>query len=154
MSEGRSKPFELTGILATSDTHGRLRLCLVDRLEAREGALDNSWKLLTTVAPPVGGYAVPYKLDAGGTPDDAGVRGECWVSLPKSRKKGERERLAAFVEELKGREVAMTVRPQRYSFVSKAAHNYGAKVTGTSLTFVGGLEALAPTDTPTETRQN
>lgn len=132
----------LTGVLAKSDPSGRLRLCLVDVLESRGGAYDGSWRRLRAAIPPSAAYAVPYRFDLGGAPDDAGVRGECWITLPRG--KARRRRLAEYAAALVGKEVEVTVRPKRYSFVSWARHNHGATVAGTSLQYVGGLEALAP----------
>lgn len=141
---------ELTGILAGPDSAGRLRLCLVDVLEtpAYEGGgivADSSWARLLAAVPKTADYAVPYNLPLNGAPDDAGVRGECWVTLPKGKAAAtaaRRARLEALAAELRGKEVTITVRPKRYAFASAAAHNYGSEVAGTALLFVG-LEARA-----------
>ena len=139
---------ELTGILATTDSYERLRLCLVDVLETPTyvgGRLvaDSSWARLRDAVPYTTAYNVPYDFPLNGAPDDAGIRGECWVSLPGGRARAtvaQRARIVALAAELRGKEVVLTVRPKRYSFVSTAAHNYGDEVAGTSLQFVG-LEA-------------
>jgi hypothetical protein len=137
----RRGDLELTGVLATSDPQGRLRLCLVDGLEARGGAYDSSWRALVRAvpegAPP--SAAVPYRLDRGGASDSAGVRGECWVTVPPAR----RARIEELARALRGREVRLTARPRRYAFDSRSARNRGARVEGTSLAFVG-LELLEP----------
>lgn len=130
---------ELTGILAKSDSYERLRLCLVDFLET-VGAADDSWWRLRTAVPDKKDYKAPYSFSLDGAADDAGIRGECWMTLPKGA--AERLRILALAAELRGREVRLTVRPKRYSFVSQARHNAGVKVAGTVLNFVGGLEAL------------
>lgn len=136
---------ELTGILAATDAHERLRLCLVDVLEGERPVPDNTWTRLRKAVPPSYGkaYAVPYDLPLGGSPDDAGIRGECWVSLPRAApgKRGRlardhRARILALAAELRGKEVVLTVRPKRYSYISQARHNYGEEVAGTLLQFV------------------
>lgn len=143
----RRGDLELTGILGASDPQGRLRLCLVDRLETRGEAYDASWRMLVRAIPQggPGAAAVPYRLDNGGESDSAGVRGECWITVPSAR----RARVEELARELRGREVLITVRPRRYSFDSRSARNRGARVEGTSLAFVG-LEALEPDQTKKE----
>lgn len=140
---------ELTGILATTDSYERLRLCLVDVLEtpAYEGgrlASDHSWAHLREAVPESKTYNVPYNFPLNGAPDNAGIRGECRVTLPTPAKgaqgraaRDQRARVLALAEKLRGKEVVLTVRPKRYSFISQAAHNHGAEVAGTSLQFVG-----------------
>ena len=150
-----STTLELTGILATTDSYERLHLCLVDDLETptyEGGRLtsDHSWARLRKAIPiPASGdaYNVPYDFPLNGAPDDAGIRGECWVTLstPARGARGraareQRARVLALAAELRGKEVVLTVRPKRYSFISQAAHNHGTGVAGTSLQFVG-LEA-------------
>jgi len=54
----------------------------------------------------------------------------------------QKNRVLNLASELRGKEVVVTVRPKRYSFVSSAAHNFGEEVAGTSLQFVG-IEAYA-----------
>jgi hypothetical protein len=125
----------LTGILATSDAFGRLRLCLVDALPSRTVA-DTSWARLKAAVPDGGVYDVPYSFPLGGAPDDAGIRGECWAAVPGGRgraARARRARMLALAAELRGKEVVLTVRPKRYSFASRAPHNSGAEVAGTSL---------------------
>lgn len=136
---------ELTGILATTDPYERLRLCLVDGLETPtvEGgrlASDHSWARLRDAVPESKNYNVPYTFPQGGAPDDAGIRGECWVTLPTPARgargratREQRGRILALAKELRGQEVVLTVRPKRYSFVSQAAHNQGEEIAGTSL---------------------
>ena len=136
---------ELTGILATTDSFERLRLCLVDFLEtpAQKGGrqvVDSSWARLRAAVPFTTNYNIPYDFPLNGAPDDAGIRGECWVSLPNGRTKTgrlQKARILNLASELRGKEVVLTVRPKRYSFVSSAAHNYGEEIAGTSLQFVG-----------------
>jgi hypothetical protein len=126
---------ELTGVLAASDPRGRLRLCLVDALDSQGGRPDGTWLALQRAAAP--GVGAPYRLDRGGDSDSAGIRGECWVTVPARR----RARVEECARELRGREVRLTVRPRPYAFISQAT---GGRVAGTSLSFVGGLELLAP----------
>jgi hypothetical protein len=141
---------ELTGILATTDSYERLRLCLVDVLETPtyvggQIATDNSWARLRDAVPYSAAHSVPYNFPLNGAPDDAGIRGECWVSLPGGGARAavaQRARVMALAADLRGKEVVMAVRKKRYSFVSTAAHNYGYEVSGTALQFVG-LEARA-----------
>jgi hypothetical protein len=141
---------ELTGILLKSDVKkGRVRLCLVeDRIATAGGAsrvvADNSWSTLTKAVPYTERYSVPYHFPLKGAPDDSGIRGECWVTLPSGRANAARRgRILGLAEELQRKEVLIVVRPKRYSFVSAAAANYGALVEGTALHFVG-LEAVQP----------
>ncbi len=80
----RPAPLTLTGILASTDSFGRLRLCLVDVLPSQDrpgGRPDGTWARLRAAVPARGGYRVPYDLPLGGAPDDAGIRGECWVTV-------------------------------------------------------------------------
>ena len=129
---------ELTGVLASSDSFERLRLCFVDGL-AGAAAADHSWARLRRAVPESEGHTVPYELPLAGEPDDAGIRGECWVTLPTARSRdarARRARLLALAADLRGREVAVTVAPRRYTFVSRSGHNRGATVTGTSLQLV------------------
>lgn len=132
----KSAILELTGILAKTDTYNRLRLCFVDTLEG-ESRPDLSWSRLCSAVPDreAEEYNVPYKINPGGRPDDAGIRGECWVTLPRARDR--QRRILDFAEELRGKEVILTVRPKRYSLVSRAEHNSGTEVAGTALEFVG-----------------
>jgi hypothetical protein len=44
------------------------------------------------------------------------------------------------VQELRGKEVTVIVRPKRYAFRSNAEHNRGKSVTGTTLQLVSGPE--------------
>ncbi len=133
-----SARLELTGLLGATDPQGRLRLCLVERLGGGDGALDETWRLLRREIPGGPGLGVPYRLDHGGRPDAAGVLGDCWVTVPA----GQKNRVAAYARELRGREVGFSVRPKRYGFVSQAAHNRGRRVAGTALVFAGGLGPL------------
>ena len=149
MASAAPDTLELTGILATTNSYERLRLCLVDILETPtyEGgrlASDHSWARLREAVPESKSYNVPYNFPLNGAPDDAGIRGECWVTLPTSARgprgratRDQRARILALAKELRGKEVVLTVRPKRYSFVSQAAHNHGAEVAGTILQFVG-----------------
>ena len=136
----RSTDLELTGILTKTGPSGRLHLCLVDVLETQRGRYDGTWRKLRAAIPPSAHHTVPYKFDLGGAPDDAGIRGECWICLPRA--KARRKRLIDYAATLRGKEVRLTVRPKRFSFVSWANHNHGQTISGTSLQFVGGLEAL------------
>lgn len=138
-----SDEITLTGILGTTDSYDRLRLCLVDVLPSRENdrkaGADQSWAVLRRAVPASDDYAVPYDFPLGGAPDDAGIRGECWVTVPGGRGKaaqGRRQRILNLAAELRGKEVTLTVRPKRYSFTSGASHNAGADVAGTSLLLV------------------
>ncbi|GFR88350.1 hypothetical protein ElyMa_002515400 [Elysia marginata] len=151
----RSSTLELTGILAATDEHQRLRLCLVESLETTPikhtgGALrtpDFSWARLRTAVPNESkNFHAPYTLSLDGLPDNAGIRGECWATLPLAATRETRERRArilALAEELRGKEVVLTVRPKRYSFVSQAPLNRGEHVAGVSLQFVS-LEPRTP----------
>lgn len=139
---------ELTGILVAPDDFGRLRLCLVDVLPSRErdAVADGSWARLKQAVPYSSEYSVPYDLPQGGAPDDAGIRGECWITLPDGRSResrGRRDRILALAKELRGKEVAVRVRPKRFAFDSGARHNDGAHVAGTALV-LETLEALGP----------
>lgn len=135
---GQRESLELTGVLATSDPQGRLRLCLVDRLDSRGGAYDATWRRLCAAIPGQEGRTAPYRLDRSGASDSAGIRGECWIALPPAR----RQRLLAYARELAGREVRLVARPKGFSFVSRAARNRGQLVEGTSLVLVGELLPL------------
>ena len=139
MSSSTNTEFELTGILATSDSFGRLRLCFVDFLESTQKR-DSSWYLLKKNIPDTEQYSVPYTFPLGGRADDAGIRGECWITLPRVKQR--RRSILAFAKTLRGKEVRLTVKPKRFSFDSNAPHNFDAQVAGTSLLFVGGLESL------------
>lgn len=119
---------ELTGLLGASDSRGRLRLVLVDSLVAHGGRPDSTWRALRRATPP--GPGAPYRLDRGGAPDAAGLRGECWITVPAHR----RARIEECVQELRGQEVRLTVRPRRYSYAAPTG-----RVKGTTLAFVGGL---------------
>ena len=126
---------ELTGILATTDSYERLRLCLIDVLTGARFS-DSSWARLRAAVPPTTQYSVPYDFPLNGAPDDAGIRGECWVTVPGGRGRAARDRRArilALATELRGKEVVLTVLPKRFSFVSQARHNSGETVAGTSL---------------------
>jgi hypothetical protein len=123
-------------VMAAPDPKGRLRLCLVDRTAGRS---DATWRTLRDNISASWG-AVPYKLDQGGRADDAGIRGECWITIPKGRGP---DRVLGLARELSGKEVRLDVVPKRFSFVSRAAHNRGEQVVGTSLQFDGGLEEIS-----------
>jgi len=136
---GKTPDLELSGILATTDTYERLRLCLVDGLTPVVGSgqlvSDNSWARLRRAVPESDAHQIPYNLPLGGAPDDAGIRGECWVTI-SGRKSPEKKRILALAEDLRGKEVILTVLPKRYSFISQAGHNKGEGVSGVSLQFV------------------
>jgi hypothetical protein len=134
----RKNVLTLTGILGTSDGHGRLRLRLVDYLPGggQSAKKDYSWKRLKEVLPTREFRATPYSLPKGGAPDDAGVRGECWIVIPGGRGGAtaqRRGRLLTLAESLRGKEVEVEVVPKRYTFISQASHNRGAQVSGASL---------------------
>ncbi len=131
----------LTGILASTDSYERLRLCLVD-LQESSGQVDASWSRLKAAIPKAKSgvvYKVPYDLPLGGKPDDAGIRGECWITVPGGRgasAQDRRKRILRLAEELLGKEVSIEASPKRYSFTSTAGHNSGETVAGTSLQLV------------------
>jgi len=137
------KTLTLTGLMAKPDAFGRLRLNLVDALAAAGGKPDNTWRRLRAVAPPArrdaaslrGGPKAPFKLPFvmhnGGAPDSAGLRGECWVSVPKDR----REKILALAGELRSKEVELTAVVRRYSFTPPGGL---APVVGISLSLAGG----------------
>ena len=135
----RQATIELTGILATTDSFGRLRLCLIDFSETLNRR-DFTWSRLAARIPASEEYSVPYSLPLEGKPDDIGICGECWVTLPRDSKR--RARILALATTLRGKEVSMTVRPRRFSFKSSSSHNHGDQAAGTSLQFVNGLVAL------------
>lgn len=124
---------ELVGLLATTDAYERLRLVLVDSLE--DGTTDYSWNLLRSV---LWGDTTPYRVHEEST-DGAGIKGECWINLPPVPKSGKgreairarRARILALAEELRGKEVVLTVQPKRYSYAEG-----GEVKTGTALGFV------------------
>lgn len=128
----------LTGILASTDSYERLRLCLVDMQES-SGKVDTSWSRLKAAIPETKSgveYDVPYDFPLGGKADDAGIRGECWITVPGGRgpaAKDRRARILQLAKDLLGKEVVIEARPKRYSFVSTAGHNRGEEVAGTSL---------------------
>ncbi len=132
--------FEITGVLATSDPKGRLRLCLVDYLEMTKRA-DYSWKTLKKEVPAfsAGGHP-PYTFLTDGTPDDAGIRGECWITI-SGRDKKRRDRILALAVELRSKEVVCTVTPRRYSFAAR--EDPQKQVTGVALQ-LNFLEKLQP----------
>ena len=143
-----SDTLELTGLLTTPDKFGRLCLCLVEVLEDPGGAInDRSWARLRAAVPPTAAHGVPYDFPLGGAPDDIGIRGVCWATLPPAKSapaRARRGRILALAEDLLGREVVLTVRPKRFSFVSAKGRNFGEAVSGTTIQFVG-LEARTPT---------
>ena len=125
---------ELTGCLSTPDETGRLRLVLVDRLKALAGP-DNTWIRLLAAAPAASG-SVPYRFDhQAGQPDDAGIRGECWVRLPGGARG---QRMAAYAKELQGKEVRLWVTAKRYRYLDPRR----GPMAGTALVYANGLEAL------------
>jgi len=129
-----SNGLDLTGILASTDPYGRLRLCLVDELCQK---VDLSWVRLRAAVPESSNYSVPYRLSSGGVPDDAGIRGECWITISGRGAQSRRQQsLLALAARLRGKTVAVTVTPKRYSFVSA-----GRLVAGTALR-LETLEAL------------
>ena len=122
----------LTGVLASTDPNERLRLNFVDRIGGKH---DASWARLQKAVPP-GGGRVPYVFPFKGAPDDAGIRGECWITVPGGRGREaqqRRRRVLALAVELRGREVTATVTAKRYAFVVKAGPNRGKREAGTSL---------------------
>ena len=138
---GPPPDLELSGILATTDSHQRLRLCLVDGLTSQLSS-DNSWWRLRQAVPWSDTHQIPYNLPLGGAPDAAGIRGECWVTI-SSRKAPEKKRILALAADLRGKEVVLTVTPKRYSFISQTGHNEGEVVSGVSLRFAN-LELKKP----------
>lgn len=131
----------LTGILTTTDANDRLRLILVDILPSQEkdGRRDASWARLKEAVPDSGAGSVPYEFVKGGAPDDAGIRGECWVTVPGGRGAaavGRRRRILELAADLRGKEVVLEVKPRRFAFVSTARHNRGEQVSGVSLHLV------------------
>jgi hypothetical protein len=129
----------LTGIMATTDTHGRLRLCLVDFLPSQESLKnarpDRSWQRLREAIPYSERHSIPYNFPLKGAPDDDGVRGDCWITLP-SRGQGAKRRRQMFLnlaKSLRGKEVEVRVTPKRYTFESQSTHNKGDTVSGTQL---------------------
>lgn len=111
----------LTGLLGKTDSRQRLHLYLVDVLPSREKSQSNdpSWARLKAAVPRDGRYAVPYSASGEGS----GVRGECWVTTPSrggAAVQDRRRRILAFAEELRGKEVVLTVRPRRYSCTNTA----------------------------------
>jgi hypothetical protein len=130
----------LTGNLATSDSFGRLRLSFIDVLP--RGGFDQSWARLTAAIPETGRYAVPYTSPTNGVPDDSGIRGECWIVVPRDAAR--RRRILALADELRGKDVVVTVRPKRYSFVTDT----GLPRSGTALKLIS-LEAGDFRSTPT-----
>ena len=140
MASNPNQVLTLTGILATTDSYDRLRLALVDVLPSRERdfrrGTDSSWARLRAAIPESDNYSVPYYFPLNGISDDAGIRGECWITIPGGRghaAQNRRQRLLALAVELRGKEVVATVIPKRYSFISKENHNYDTPVAGTSL---------------------
>lgn len=143
MSTQEVDTIELTGILASTDVNERLRLCLIDYLTPKNGAdiiADNSWYRLRKLIPSFNtedGYNIPYTLPLDGAPDDAGIRGECWITLPGSKKsksrsvKEHRKRILSLAKDLRGKEVKISMKPKRYSFIN----SYGETTAGTSLIF-------------------
>ncbi len=125
-------PITLTGILATSDSFGRLRLSFIDVLP--KGGFDRSWARLTAAIPETGRYTVPYTSPTNGVPDDSGIRGECWIVV--SRAAARRRRILTLADELRGKDVVVTVRPKRYTFITDA----GISRSGTALKLIS-LEA-------------
>ena len=130
------KKLVLTGDMATPDSFGKLRLCLVHRLDTTN-KIDDSWYLLKNAVYSCG-YRhgkQPYKLIDHGKADDLGIRGECWISVPKSRS----EKILQEAKELVGKEIEVTVQLRRYSFAPKHG---SLQIQGVSLSFVSGLTAL------------
>jgi hypothetical protein len=139
----RAQPVRLTGVLAAPDERGRLRLAFVGELAATKKP-DASWRRLARLAAP--GQCVAWRFPRGGEADDAGLRGECWVALPRGagrRAAERRERLRALAAGLEGSEVALAVRLRRYSF--RGSH--GEQVAGIEL-LLAGLEPLTEAAAP------
>jgi len=131
---------KLTGILAKTDSFERLRLCLVEALEGERWE-DRSWERLQRAVPVTSpAYSVPYTLPYGGKADDAGFRGECWVTIPR-KKKGA---VLPYAAGLLGKEVEIEVEPKRYTFVSGSRHNCDDTVAGTCLMLVTLTETAGP----------
>ena len=106
-------------------------------LAATTNKIDDSWYLLKNAVYSCG-YRhgkQPYKLIDHGKADDLGIRGECWISVPKSRS----EKILQEAKELVGKEIEVTVQLRRYSFAPKHG---SLQIQGVSLSFVSGLTAL------------
>lgn len=137
----RQKILTLTGVMASPDPRDRLRLALMETRPLRGHRADYSWAELARRVP--ADRARPFELHSpeDGAADSAGRRGECWVELPRNKKR--RARLLAYARGLVGREVELEVRLRPYTFRSQRGANRGEWVVGAALDFVS-LEAVEP----------
>ena len=134
----------LTGRLTTPDTFDRIRLLLVDVLEAYNGREDHSHEHLRRSIPQYKDYKVPYRFfttpDGAYLPDEVGVYGEVLFTIPRTGRATDKATWLVRVAELRNCEVRIQAKVRRYKFVSKAEHNRGKEVSGTSLT----IQTLEP----------
>jgi hypothetical protein len=113
----QQQDIEIVGVLLPIDEFGRICISISNRVAnperpGRERA-DDSWGRLIRCVPRVSGQRLPYRA----APDGGGLRGECWVTVPKAR----REHVQALARELCGREVVLRVRPRVFRIPGGAA---------------------------------
>ena len=160
-AERNKNEFRLVGLLGQTDSFGRIRLLFLDEYDTPGYERDKSWMSLLrakraaelstddhvrTTVPFDLSIDLPIDLssDLPINDNDAGIRGECWITIAK---RGDaKKRLLGLVEELRNVEVSMYVKLRRFAaFISKARHNRGEEIPGGyRLVFDCGLCRLTP----------
>lgn len=132
----------LYGLAAQSDrVRNRLCFTLVNMLEnSHKYGLDQTCSRLVRACRGVARNQRgirPYKLYYKGQPNEDGIQGQFWVTL-RHMDKERAERLMDYADEMRGAEVEIQVRPQRYSFKGHYGPRAGMQIDGVQLVHVNG----------------